>query len=285
MNIKSFYTAVISFLGLTAMNKGKDSKKDSLSINVVNITASVGNNFTPADSNSIKAVNNRAKFNSGDRIIISDFNGTDVIYQFDGSKWMPTDNKRHLWAEKMSNFSARYPVDVNNNHIDYVRHDQSTLDKIALSDMMYCSIEDAPEGEPLHFVMERKTSRIIIRIAGFNTDYPAGSKAADVKIIALNSSEQVNSYNTFNPYAQGDGSVGSSYTLLVGGNMGGNRNVAIKVGDKELRSTNLPATEKGMSYTFNLIIDKEKLEIQDVKVEDWIGHVIFNQWATHPDEI
>ena len=46
--------------------------------------------------------------------------------------------------------------------------------------------------------------------------------------------------------------------------------VSLTVGDKELRSAILQNNmDHGKSYTFNLIVDKEKLEIASVTVEDW----------------
>ncbi len=49
--------------------------------------------------------------------------------------------------------------------------------------------------------------------------------------------------------------------------------VKLKVGDKEMTSSVLTNMQKGNSYTFNLVVGKEKLEIGSVTVEDWTGNV------------
>ena len=45
--------------------------------------------------------------------------------------------------------------------------------------------------------------------------------------------------------------------------------VKLKVGDKEMTSSVLTNMQKGNSYTFNLVVGKEKLEIGSVSVADW----------------
>lgn len=48
----------------------------------------------------------------------------------------------------------------------------------------------------------------------------------------------------------------------------------LKVDEKEMRSPNLPDMDSGKSYTFNLTVGKEKLEIESVTVADWSNQEI-----------
>ena len=49
--------------------------------------------------------------------------------------------------------------------------------------------------------------------------------------------------------------------------------VSLKVGEKEMRTPNFPSMNSGKSYTFNLTVGKEKLEIGSVTVANWTGNV------------
>ena len=276
MNIKLFLTAAIALIvGLTACNKEESLSQDGLPVNAVRITASVGNPFATTRSNPVGAVEMQGKFNSGDKILVtkgSDY--THVVYHLDGTTWKPTGNKHHLWANAYESFEARYTANEDNsqidNYIDYVQNNQSTLENLSKSDLMYCSIEKAPKGEPINFVMERQTSRIIVNIAGFNAEFPAGSKVKDVRVVGKDYNDTY-IYIPYAQYPQGEGEIGSNYTMLSRGSGGRKYHITLKVGEKEMRSPNLPDMEWGKSYTFNLIVGKEKLEIGSVSVADWTG--------------
>ena len=273
MKIKSIFTAAVALIvGLTACSKEESLSQDGLPENAVRITASVGNPFAATRSNPVGTEEEQAQFKSGDKILVTNTgNWDDVIYQLDGTTWKPTGNKHHLWANNSESFEARYPANEDNNHIDnyidYVQNDQSTLENLSKSDLMYCSIEEAPKGEPINFVMERQTSRIIVNIAGFNAEFPAGSKVKDVRVVGKDYNDTY-IYIPYAQYPQGEGEIGSNYTMLKGGG-GLKYYVSLKVGEKEMRTPNFPSMNSGKSYTFNLIVGKENLEIGSVTVEDW----------------
>ena len=277
MNIQSIFLAAVALIvGLTACNKEESLSQDGLPENAVRITASVGNPFAATRSNPVGTEEEQAQFKSGDKILVTNTgNWDDVIYQLDGTTWKPTGNKHHLWANNSESFEARYPANEDNNHIDnyidYVQNNQSTLENLSKSDLMYCSIENAPKGEPINFVMERQTSRIIVNIAGFNAEFPAGSKVKDVRVVGKDNRDTY-IYIPYAQYPQGEGEVGSNYTMLKGGG-GLKYYISLKVGEKEMRSAKFSDTERGKSYTFNLIVGKEKLEIGSVTVADWTGKV------------
>ena len=280
MNIQSIFLAAVALIvGLTACNKEESLSQDGLPENAVRITATIGNPFAATRSNPVGTVEEQAIFNSGDKILVTKFNNNNrekVVYQFNGSTWVPSENKYLLWANNSESeeFYAKYPLNSRDEYgLEYVQADQSKLENLAKSDLMRAEMIDATKADVLKFEMQRQTSRIIVKIAGFNPEFPTDSKVTDVKIAALILYDMAEDYLQVNctPYPSliEDGKIGSSYTLLADAYMN-DMYVSLKVGDKELRSANLPSNmNSGKSYTFNLIVGKEKLEIESVTVADW----------------
>jgi len=120
--------------------------------------------------------------------------------------------------------------------------------------------------------MQRMTNRLVVKIAGFNPEFAADAKVTGVKIVdqsdAVPQTTPATTYTDYIPYPQGDGSVGSTYTLLRGKNMR-YQYISLKVGNKEMRTAILNDGENGKSYTYNLRVGKEKIEIESVTVSDW----------------
>jgi len=169
-------------------------------------------------------------------------------------------------------FEAVYPAVESGATIGSVEIDQSTLEKIAKCDWMTAAISGATKGQVLNFAMQRLTSRLVVKIAGFNPEFAADAKVTDVKIVdqsdAVPQTTPATTYTDYIPYPQGDGSVGSTYTLLRGKNMR-YQYISLKVGNKEMRTAILNDGENGKSYTYNLRVGKEKIEIESVTVSDW----------------
>ena len=117
-----------------------------------------------------------------------------------------------------------------------------------------------------------------MNIAGFNPEFAADAKVTDVKIVDQSDAtpqiiEPATTYTDYIPYPQGDGSTGSTYTLLRGRNMR-YQYISLKVGNKEMHTAILNSNfENGKSYTFNLKVGKEKIEIESVTVSDWSNSV------------
>lgn len=287
MNIRLLsITAVALILGLTACNKEEVQNPESIPTNAVRITASVGNPFVTTRSNPVGDVTAQAAFNVGDRISVNDDRDTAAVYKFDGTKWAATSTywdatltKHMLWYKNNITFEAHYPINTERNGIIWrVEEDQSTIENITLSDLMYAKIENASKGDVLNFVMERQTSRIILKIAGFNAEFPSDSKVSDVNIVyhfnpyPYTPLDSV--YVNYTPFEQGSGFVNSSYTLLADERMMEYRyHINLKVGDKQMNTPILRSGTKGKSYTLNLLVGKEKLEIESVTVEDWTNTV------------
>ena len=117
----------------------------------------------------------------------------------------------------------------------------------------------------------------MVKFVGSNPEFAADAKVTDVKIVdqsdAVPLTEPATTYTEYIPYPQGDGSTGSTYTLLRGENMK-YQYISLKVGNKEMHTAILKSIfENGKSYTFNLKVGKEKIEIESVTVSDWSNSV------------
>lgn len=274
MKIQSLLIAAVAIIvGLSACNKEDTfAQQEGIPANAVQITASIGNPFAATRSNPIGTVEEQGKFNEGDKIHVKDFIGGEAVYQFDGTNWMPIDNKYLLWADDVVSFGASYNIGgmASDNSYGSVQKDQSTLPLLSLSDYMTGDINNAQKGDVINFTMLRQTYRNIVKIAKFSQEFSDDSKVTDVKF----NTQRYNGEFAFEytPYRQGEGYVNSTYTLLLGKNESAEwMYISLKVGDKELRTAAFEVHDniKGVSYTYNLIVGKEKLEIASVTVDDW----------------
>ena len=238
--------------------------------NAINTPVSFSNSHVEKRVNHVTTEVEQANFNTADKILVVD-GEAQVVFQFDGTKWVPN-NKYLLWNAKNKSFDAHCPIDENGVAIHYVDDDQSSLDKITMSDLMYSTIESTSTDKALNYVMQRNTSRIIVKVAVMTPKFPAENKVTDVRIVAYDNALTYSSphpfYVHYNPYPQGDGSVGSTYTLLANNNMSV-MYVILKVGGKEMRTAILAEVESGKSYTFNLHVGKQIVEVESIVVKGW----------------
>ena len=263
--------------GLTACNGKLDKapRADQVPENAVRITASIYNPFAATRSMPLGTEEEQGKFNVGDEIFVYTASLQRATYRFDGSVWTPKDGKYLLWKSDEESFEAWYPVESGLKVVDGAPYvfptDQSSIDKIAKADLISTTLSyQAKTKEPLHFTMERKTARLIVKIAGFNSEFPADAKVENVKF--LNTSNATPA--TYIPYAEGDGKAGSTYTVLVPGDAV-NHTISLTVGGKAMTAKlqDYPYVQ-GNSYTYRLTVGKEKLETTEVTVSDWTGSAV-----------
>ena len=260
--------------GLTACNGKLDKapRADQVPENAVRITASIGNPFAATRSMPLGTEEEQGKFNVGDEIfVVCTRSNQRATYRFDGSAWTPKDGKYLLWKEDMENFDARYPAEYGEN--PYVHPtDQSSTEKIAKADVMSVGLNQAKTKEALHFTMYRKTTRLIVEIAGFKSEFPGDAKVENVRF--LNKANSSAPQRTYIPYAKGEGKTGSTYTVLVPGDAAHNT-ISLEVGGKTMTAKLSEFTyDSGQSYTYRLTVGKEKLETSEVTVSDWTGSAV-----------
>ena len=266
------------FGGLTACNNELgEPQADQVPENAVRITASINNPFATTRSMPLGTVEDQTKFNEGDEILVTSYSGQHATYRFDGSAWTPTDGKYLLWQDdyQTETFLAYYPAEWGLAIVGGASYafptDQSSKDKIAKADLMQTNLNQTKTKDALHFAMGRSTARLIVEIAGFNSEFPAGTKVENVE---FHNRRAGASQVTYTPYAEGTGEAGSTYTVLVGGNAAYNT-VSLEVGGKAMTAKLQDITyDGGKSYTYRLTVGKEKLEVGEVTVADWTGREV-----------
>ncbi|WP_281644134.1 fimbrillin family protein, partial [Bacteroides zoogleoformans] len=151
--------------------------------------------------------------------------------------------------------------------------DQSTKEKIAKADLMsgyFHRVEKTKE--PLHFEMKRFTARLIVKIAGFKSEFPGDARVENVRFLLL--TDPAEPQLEYIPYTEDEGKTGSAYTVLVPHNATHNK-ISLKVGGKTMTAElSKVSYDKGKSYTYHLTVGKEKLEVGEVTVADWTGREV-----------
>lgn len=259
----------------------------------VRISASVGSTFTR--SNPTAGLDEGLKsFNSGDKIGVTS-GGTSVIYSFYGTDWLPGSNTDYLvWDTKNMSFQCWYPADGKNSfEKGYIQADQSDAQKIVNSDYMAAEIKPAsiPEDKVLKVELERKTARLILNISHFNAQFADVAKIDHVNIISKASTDADEASTvTINPFPvageDGEvGEVGTTYTALVAP---GAIEAQLYLPSGEAATTPLvvktSALEAGKSYTYNLIVGKDAVTIDDMTVAEWLpGETTGGEALERPD--
>lgn len=266
-------TAALFLTGCTTdtVNNGR-WMEDS---NAVRIQASAGSTLTR--SNPIATDEKQTGFNQGDKISVRNRNIT-VNYTLNGEIWQPVDNDKYLvWDKNDLKFEAYYPCDDKNTFsVGYIEKDQSTPEALAKSDYMNITydVPKVPSDKHLTLKLERKTARLILRIQHFNDEFSKGVKVNKLDIGCPENTNGDGSWAPITPYQQnGDGGVGTTYTALV---IPGKRTVYItppntnpdEPGIEDLK-VETGELEAGKSYTYNLIVGKDKVTVGGVTVAPW----------------
>lgn len=244
--------------------------------NAVRIQASAGSTLTR--SNPIDK-SKQTGFNQGDIISVRNRNIT-VNYTFDGEIWQPEDNDKYLvWDEKDLKFEAYYPYDGKNDFsVGCIKKNQSTPEALAQSDYMNITstLKSIPSDKHLTLNLERKTARLIFKIDKFNDEFSTEAKVTEFKIdCPEKTNRETDDWDPITPYRIGDGGVGTTYTALV---IPGVINAVLNTSethsylpDEEPEALYLKTGElkAGYSYTYNLIVGKNKVTVGGVTVAPW----------------
>ena len=246
--------------------------------NAVRIQASAGNTLTR--SNPIETDESKLTgFNEGDMISVSNRNIT-VNYTFDGEKlWVPENDKYLVWDENDLKFEAYYPCDDKNTFsVGYIEKDQSTPEALAQSDYMNITstLPSIPSDKRLPLELKRQTARLIFKIDKFNDEFSKEVKVTELKINCPENTngETTDDWGLITPYQIGDGGVGTTYTaLVIPGVIYAKLNTSEKSYDSEgaPQALNLETgtLEAGKSYTYSLIVGKNKVTVGGVTVAEW----------------
>ena len=285
------YMGAFAVIAMLAACSTDDEQGTNTAANEVKITANVGGNSIFTRSNPLGTKGEQENFNEGDAISVTT-EGTTVIYKKTGEVWAPANAGEFLlWTGNAQIFEACYPEKADDNSTKnsfsagYVSTDQSTVEKIALSDYMTCTenVTKKPDTRQLDLNFERQTARIIVKASGFGDEFkdlnPTLS-AVEVYSKLKVPAEEGDSYVAIQTYKKEESGSNVFYALVSPGT-GNDAEKFLKLtvtyndGEgkptqtKVLDVTGIPALDKAMSYTYDVKIGKDKATIGSVSVDDW----------------
>ena len=282
--------AALALMGTLASCQSDDEAAVSFArpANAVGINVTVGSLKGTTRSNPAATDDTQREFNQGDQVCVSTDGQDPVVFQCqdaDMQTWAEAEaGKFLLWTQNEMTFKAYYPATTGTSMTTFnLPADQSTEAKIALADYMTrqqtCT---NVSGNNINLELERKTARVIVRINGFTDQYRDDQKTVDNVRIYSEASDieydnPTGSSTEIQPYAQGsnDGwgwSQNSTFTALVVPGYGDDGATFIQLTDGEgntLRVKGIPELEVGNSYTYNLTVGKNRIEVASVTVQDW----------------
>lgn len=242
--------------------------------NAVHVSASVGSIFTrsnPAASDEAKQMS----FNTGDVMGVSN-NGTSLNYTFNGTDWQPGSGSYLVWDKNDLKFQCWYPADGKNSYSKgYIQEDQSNATEIAKSDYMTAAVTtltEIPGNRQLDVTLVRKTARLILNIQSFNDQFDASTTKVNHIRIASKASTDASETSIINikPLHSGEGGIGTTYTaLVIPGKVEGKLYFTTDESTETPLVVKTGTLEAGKSYTYNLIVGKNKVTIGNVTVAEW----------------
>ena len=281
------YMGAFAVIAMLAACSTDDEQSANTAANEVKIAATVGGNSIFTRSNPLGTKAEQESFNEGDAISVTT-EGKTVIYTKNKAGQWANANDYLVWTGNTQTFEACYPEktdegSTNSFSVGYVSTDQSTIDKIALSDYMTCTkkIEkaDIPANRQLTLNFERQTARVIVKISAFGNEFeglnptlsavevysklkvPAGDGDSYAAIKACKKDNVF--YALVSPGAGNEAQNFLKLTVTYNDSEGNATQT------KELYVTGIPALEKAKSYTYDVKIGKDKVTIGSVSVADW----------------
>ena len=242
--------------------------------NAVHVSVSVGSIFTRSNPAAADEAGQKS-FNTGDVMGVSN-NGTSITYTFNGTDWQPGSGNYLVWDASNLNFQCWYPADGKNSfNKGYIQEDQSSKEEIAKSDYMTAAVTDLkeiPGSRQLNVTLVRKTARLILNIQNFNDQFDANTTKVNHIRIASKASTDASETSIINikPLQKGEGGIGTTYTaLVIPGKVEGKLYFTTDESAETPLVVKTGALEAGKSYTYNLIVGKNKIVVGDVTVKDW----------------
>ena len=256
--------------------------------NAVHVSASVGSIFTRSNPAASDEAGQKS-FNTGDVMGVSN-NGTSLNYTFNGTDWQPGNGSYLVWDANDLTFQCWYPADGKNSFSKgYIQEDQSNETEIAKSDYMTAAttLPKIPDSRQLNVALERKTARLILNIQSFNDQFDASTTKVNHIRIASKASTEASESSIVNikPLQSGEGGINTTYTALVApGEVEGKLYFTTDEATETPLVVKTGALEAGKSYTYNLIVGKNKVTIGNVTVAEWTpGEITGGKAEYNPD--
>lgn len=265
---------VLAVVATVSCQKDEDASNFNDDPSAVRLTATVGGMFTRSNpTDDAKS----AVFNSGDQIMVSADTQSAVSYTFDGTKWSPEAGTYLRWDTETMAFTAWYPSTASMTDFT-LPTDQSNMANIASADYMTYSGSQTHNGTTaLDLTLQRKTARVIVKIAAFGEQYtPDQKNVSGVKIssgaASYSGSTVSGAVTQTTPFATGSGALNSTYTALVipSSEQASENFVSLVDGQgATLYVKGIPALEAGKSYAYDVMVGKDNVTITSISVTDW----------------
>ena len=255
--------------------------------NAVHVSASVGSIFTRSNPAASDEAGQKS-FNTGDVMGVSN-NGISLNYTYNGTDWQPGSGSYLVWDDSDLTFQCWYPADgKNTSSKGYIQEDQSNATEIAKSDYMTAAttLPKIPDSRQLNVALVRKTARLILNIQSFNDQFDASTKVNHIRIASKASTDtRETSTVNINPLQKGEGGIGTTYTALVApGTTEGHLYFSADESTETPLVVKTGTLEAGKSYTYNLIVGKNKVTIGNVTVAEWTtGEITGGKAEYNPD--
>ena len=133
------------------------------------------------------------------------------------------------------------------------------------------NLTEIPGNRQLNVALVRKTARLILNIQSFNDQFDASTKVNHIRIVGKECTD-ANETSTINimPLQKGEGGTGTTYTALVApGTTEGHLYFSAEGTAETPLVVKTGTLEAGKSYTYNLIVGKNKVTIGGVTVAKW----------------
>ena len=134
------------------------------------------------------------------------------------------------------------------------------------------NLKEIPDSRQLNVPLERKTARLILNIQSFNDQFDANTTKVNHIRIASKASTDTGETSTIDikPLQKGEGGIGTTYTaLVIPGEVDGKLYFTTDEATETPLVVKTGALEAGKSYTYNLIVGKNKVTIGGVTVAEW----------------
>ena len=263
--MKKTILGIMGIVGL--LFAGCSSEDDILSSfhndpNAVHITAEVGkasaDGFTR--SNPLGDADDQKKFNTDDEISVKADGQDAVTYKFNGTEWIPQDEKFLKWESETMNFTAYYPASYTGGAITQPTEYTSEASLAAADYMSFSSSVNKPtDNNTLTLNMNRQMARVVVDIVGFNDQYAQNTTVNSVTI------------NGVKAYKHSVDNEDKYYALIVPCEAQDDKEfLSLKVGENNTETLKgIPALEAGKSYTYQLTVGKNKVSVTGITVADW----------------
>lgn len=282
------YMGAFAVIAMLAACSTDDEQSANTAANEVKISATVGGNSIFTRSNPLGTKAEQESFNENDAISVTT-EGKTVVYTKNKDGQWANANDYLVWTGNAQTFEACYPGNSTNSISEgHIEADQSTIEKIALSDYMISreAIEKAyiPSDRQLTLNFERQTARVIVKVSGFGDEFkdlnPTLSAVEVYSKLKVPAGES-DSYAAIKTYKKEESGNNVFYALVSPGDANSTEKflkltVTYNDGEvvnptqtKELYVTGIPALEKAKSYTYDVKIGKDKATIGSVSVADW----------------